>query len=177
MINGTNPRDQDSDASDDHIPSIILTEEEMLNWRSESQKMILRMRDGDELYSRLEKRVIIRPKINWPRCFLLASAFILPLLLMLVIMNSIRCSGMVTGLMIAMVLCVWLVLAKPLLIQAVQLYQAFAREETRRRCKCFPSCSEYAIESLEKHGLLKGLYLGVRRAARCGIIRGDDPVP
>ena len=59
MINGTNPRDQDSDASDDHIPSIILTEEEMLNWRSESQKMILRMRDGDELYSRLEKRVII----------------------------------------------------------------------------------------------------------------------
>ena len=177
MINATNPRDQDSDASDDHIPSIILTEEEMHNWRSESQKMILRMRDGDELYSRLQKRVIIRPKINWSRCFLLASAFILPLLLMLVIMNSIRCSGMVTGLMIAMVLCVWLVLAKPLLIQAVQLYQAFAREETRRRCKCFPSCSEYAIESLEKHGLLKGLYLGVRRAARCGIIRGDDPVP
>lgn len=34
------------------------------------------------------------------------------------------------------------------LIEIVKCYQHYAKEETRRRCKCIPSCSEYAILSL-----------------------------
>lgn len=36
------------------------------------------------------------------------------------------------------------------LLQTVQCYQHYAKEETRRRCMCVPSCSEYAIICLEK---------------------------
>jgi hypothetical protein len=43
----------------------------------------------------------------------------------------------------------------------------------------FPSCSEYAIEALEKHGMFKGGWLGVRRIGRCHPWQpgGYDPVP
>ena len=36
------------------------------------------------------------------------------------------------------------------LVQIIKLYQRYAKEEIRRRCKCLPSCSEYAIISLCK---------------------------
>lgn len=48
------------------------------------------------------------------------------------------------------------------------------------RCRYYPTCSEYALESLKTHGILKGLYLSVRRLARCQpLSKRDyfDPVP
>ncbi|MBQ7392190.1 MAG: membrane protein insertion efficiency factor YidD [Clostridia bacterium] len=36
------------------------------------------------------------------------------------------------------------------LIQAVKCYQHYAKDETRKRCLCIPSCSEYAIISLKR---------------------------
>tara|TARA_B100000029_G_C17431619_1_gene908091 strand:+ start:319 stop:504 length:186 start_codon:yes stop_codon:yes gene_type:complete len=34
-------------------------------------------------------------------------------------------------------------------------------------CRFWPSCSTYAIEAVEKHGVARGLFLGVRRVGRC----------
>lgn len=42
-------------------------------------------------------------------------------------------------------------------IKVVECYQHYATEETRRRCLCVPSCSEYAILCFKKYGLLKAL--------------------
>ena len=46
-------------------------------------------------------------------------------------------------------------------------------------CRYSPTCSQYAIEALRKHGPLKGLYLAVRRILRCHPWGGSgyDPVP
>ncbi len=46
-------------------------------------------------------------------------------------------------------------------------------------CRFYPSCSTYAVEALEKHGIFKGLYLTVRRIVRCNPFcdGGYDPVP
>jgi len=46
-------------------------------------------------------------------------------------------------------------------------------------CRFVPSCSEYAVESLEHHGLRHGMWLAVRRLCRCRPLGGygADPVP
>lgn len=47
------------------------------------------------------------------------------------------------------------------------------------RCRFTPTCSQYAIEALRKHGPVKGLWLSVRRVLRCNPWGGSgyDPVP
>lgn len=47
------------------------------------------------------------------------------------------------------------------------------------RCRFTPSCSAYAVEALQEHGLIKGVCLTVGRLARCHPFHegGPDPVP
>ncbi|HEY1728520.1 MAG TPA: membrane protein insertion efficiency factor YidD [Candidatus Baltobacteraceae bacterium] len=46
-------------------------------------------------------------------------------------------------------------------------------------CRYFPSCSQYAYEAIEKHGVLRGTRLAALRLLRChpGHPGGVDPVP
>jgi putative membrane protein insertion efficiency factor len=44
-------------------------------------------------------------------------------------------------------------------------------------CRFYPSCSVYAAQAVEKHGVAKGLWLGLRRLSRCNPwnLGGYDP--
>ncbi len=47
------------------------------------------------------------------------------------------------------------------------------------RCRFAPSCSHYALEAVERHGAVKGVWLSARRLLRCHPwgTSGYDPVP
>jgi uncharacterized protein len=63
-------------------------------------------------------------------------------------------------------------------IAVVRIYQA-ARGTRPSPCRFVPSCSEYAVESFERHGLVRGGMFAIRRLGRCRPFggRGADPVP
>lgn len=63
--------------------------------------------------------------------------------------------------------------------QAVRGYQLLLRPLLPRACRFVPGCSEYARESLLRHGLLRGGWLGIRRVTRCHPWNpgGYDPPP
>lgn len=66
-----------------------------------------------------------------------------------------------------------------LLLQPIYLYQNFISPFTPPSCRFTPTCSQYAVEALKKHGPFKGLYLTIRRLLRCHPWGGSgyDPVP
>lgn len=47
------------------------------------------------------------------------------------------------------------------------------------RCRFHPSCSHYALESIERHGAMRGTWLSAKRLAKCHPFHpgGFDPVP
>jgi len=59
------------------------------------------------------------------------------------------------------------------------LYRGALRSLMPTACKYYPSCSHYAEQAIERHGALKGLWLALRRLARCHPFAsgGYDPVP
>ncbi len=61
----------------------------------------------------------------------------------------------------------------------VKLYRILVSPILGDSCRFAPSCSAYAITSLERYGLLKGGYLALRRVGRCHPWNpgGHDPVP
>ena len=71
----------------------------------------------------------------------------------------------------------WL-LAQPFIL-LVRFYQVCISPLKPPSCRFTPTCSQYAVEALRKHGPIKGLYLTVRRLLRCHPWGGSgyDPVP
>ena len=62
---------------------------------------------------------------------------------------------------------------------AIRWYQRAVSPFLPVSCRYLPTCSEYSHQAIGSHGLLRGLWLTVRRLARCTPIggRGYDPVP
>ncbi|MDX2302574.1 MAG: membrane protein insertion efficiency factor YidD [Microscillaceae bacterium] len=65
------------------------------------------------------------------------------------------------------------------LIALVRFYQYAISPYTPAACRYHPTCSQYMVEALRIHGPFKGLWLGIRRIARCHPWGGEgyDPVP
>jgi len=70
-----------------------------------------------------------------------------------------------------------------LLSAPIRVYRLLLSPLMPRACRFTPSCSVYALEALDQHGPVKGLWLTARRVARChpitwlGGSSGLDPVP
>lgn len=68
---------------------------------------------------------------------------------------------------------------KKLFVLLIRFYQKFISPFKRSCCIYTPTCSQYAIEAINKYGVLKGLFLACKRILRCNPFSkgGYDPVP
>jgi putative membrane protein insertion efficiency factor len=66
-----------------------------------------------------------------------------------------------------------------LLVALIHAYQAGISPVFAGSCRHHPSCSAYAVEAIQRHGAARGLWLALRRLARCHPFgtSGYDPVP
>jgi putative membrane protein insertion efficiency factor len=65
------------------------------------------------------------------------------------------------------------------LIALVRSYQRTVSEVTPHRCRFQPTCSEFMVEAIHRYGALRGLWMGLKRIARCHPFSESryDPVP
>ena len=67
---------------------------------------------------------------------------------------------------------------KKISIKLIKIYQILPLK-THNYCRFYPTCSNYAIEAIEKYGFIKGWYLSIKRILKCHPFgkKGYDPVP
>ena len=68
---------------------------------------------------------------------------------------------------------------KQILVLFIRGYQLFLSPLFPASCRYYPTCSQYAIQAIEKHGALKGFFYAVKRISRCHPFSagGFDPIP
>ena len=69
---------------------------------------------------------------------------------------------------------------KRILIKLIEFYRAYLSGlKAAPTCKYYPTCSQYAIEAIQKYGPFKGSWLTIKRLLRCNPWGGSgyDPVP
>lgn len=113
-----------------------------------------------------------RPKIRYTKPIITFLVYIIQLV-------GLICIPYKNGWTMALVLVAYSLIyfsciAKRTIIWLVHLYQSKAPDKVRLRCVMEPSCSVYMILAVEKYGVIRGVYKGVRRLFRCGRERGVD---
>lgn len=64
-----------------------------------------------------------------------------------------------------------------IVISLIYLYQRHASARLRNSCRFEPSCSNYMILAIEKHGTWSGVLMGIRRILRCAPPNGGEDFP
>ncbi|MBN1333808.1 MAG: membrane protein insertion efficiency factor YidD [Synergistales bacterium] len=64
-------------------------------------------------------------------------------------------------------------------IYLIRFYQKAISPYLGKRCRFYPSCSQYSLEAIEQYGFLRGSFLALKRLLKCGPWHpgGYDPVP
>lgn len=65
-----------------------------------------------------------------------------------------------------------------IIIGALRGYKLLISPLLPSACRFYPTCSEYMLDALKKHGVLKGIWMGLKRLGRCHPFHagGYDPV-
>jgi len=67
---------------------------------------------------------------------------------------------------------------KYLIVKFIQVYQIVLSPISRPSCRFYPTCSQYAVEAIEKRGIVVGVLKSIWRVIRCNPFGGSgyDPV-
>lgn len=134
--------------------------------------------DKNDPTSAFYDRKIVRPKIQW---FVICIKTIVPVALAVGLVFGLRYFNFNLAIAICVPILLLLVYGivniKRAVICCVRIYQRYAPEAVRRKCRFEPSCSEYMILAIEKYGFFKGVAKGINRLKRCNINDGGYDMP
>jgi putative membrane protein insertion efficiency factor len=70
-------------------------------------------------------------------------------------------------------------LVREIFVLPIRFYQRFLSPFLPKRCRFYPSCSQYALQAILRYGVFRGSFLALRRLLRCGPWHpgGYDPLP
>lgn len=134
--------------------------------------------DENDPRSNNYKRKLNRPRINWLRVIL--SIVLPPVLLFLIswLLVYLGISHWICIVASLLILLIYIIVRlKSAVICAVHIYQRYAPDSLRLKCRFEPSCSEYMILAIEKYGLIKGSIKGIDRMKRCNVNDGGFDYP
>lgn len=124
------------------------------------------------------KRHLDRPPINWIHILMHISIPIITFILIFNIFHHIGLGSFVSIIVSCFILLLYLFLfLKRILICSIHIYQHFAPDSIRMKCRFEPSCSQYMILAIEKYGVLKGIKTGINRLRRCKVGNGGYDYP
>ena len=68
---------------------------------------------------------------------------------------------------------------KKIILLLIKLYQKYISIFLGKNCRFYPTCSAYTYEAIEKFGIIKGIFLGIKRIIKCHPFHpgGYNPVP
>lgn len=154
---------------------VLLTEEQI---KDPSQIAAALFGDVNDPRSIYYPRKLNRPVINWLR------------LVLWILCPPVVTGGLIWGLLaldLPAAAAIWIPLGmlgvfvfcclKRMAVCLVKLYQHFAPDSIRKKCRFEPSCSEYMLLSLEKYGFWKGVFKGLNRLKRCNHKDGGFDFP
>ncbi len=132
--------------------------------------------DPTDPRSKSYARRLDRPAIHWGR---LTAAILVPTATCLLLRELLRSKGSAArnGIPLAGAFLWCFVRRTEIALTAVRLYQRFAPDSVRKRCRFEPSCSEYMILAIEKYGFFTGIRKGIDRLRRCGPGNGGFDAP
>jgi len=58
-------------------------------------------------------------------------------------------------------------LLKKLLLLIIKMYKKVISPYLGNRCRFYPCCSDYSIQAISKYGIVKGLYMSIKRIISC----------
>lgn len=145
---------------------------------TETAKMFLANLDEYDPCSIYYKRILERPNINWLQIILQIT---IPVILFIVSVKLLlkRWQNFCLTIFISSLCMIIYILLriKNIIVCLIHIYQHFAPDSIRMKCRFEPSCSQYMILALEKYGVLKGLKMGINRLKRCKVDYGGYDFP
>lgn len=157
------------------MKSVIFTEEQMQNLDAVKAALFC---DENDPRSVAYVRKRTRPTIRW---FKIICCILLPVMLAAAAIFTLRYFDLALGWSIAIALAglmLYCILTlKPAIICMIRIYQRYAPDSVRDKCRFEPSCSEYMILAIEKYGVLKGVKKGKSRLKRCNVNGGGFDFP
>lgn len=158
------------------MKEVFFSEEQLHNLNEVGKELF---KDEQDPRSSAYIRKLKRPKISVFKVILFYILFpALVLTALIVVLKYLGLPTATTVVIIAIILLAYILLTtKRMFICAIRIYQRYAPDSLRNKCRFEPSCSEYMILAIEKYGLIKGLQKGICRLKRCNIDGGGFDFP